>query len=115
MSSQAPAPGWYADPTGQHPTAGGTASSGPTTSRPGAGRPSPRRSSGPRTSNRPRIQQQHQPQPGTRPAAERLRLFESRALVVSQKAKLIELTNEYDINDASGACSAGSWRSGRAA
>ncbi len=106
MSSQAPAPGWYADPTGQnasrwwdgqqwtdHVSAAG--------SQPGA---APQ--AAPAQPQQPTYQQPQQayqqPQQLNKPAGGPA-LFEARALVVSQKAKLIELTNEYDIKDSNGA------------
>jgi uncharacterized protein YxjI len=85
MSSQTPAPGWYADPTGQsshrwwdgqqwtdHVSAGVQPPPAPTS---------------------PPVQQ-----PSVAPSGSPA-LYEARALMVSQKAKLIELTNEYDVTD----------------
>ncbi len=107
MSSQAPAPGWYADPTGQH------------AHRWWDGQqwtdhvsPAPAAEPQPQQYQQPQQPSQHQPpqppQPFVKqgyqqagPAGEPA-LFAARALMVSQKAKLIELTNEYDINDQNG-------------
>jgi uncharacterized protein YxjI len=107
MSSQAPAPGWYADPTGQaghrwwdgqqwtdHVTAGAPAAGAPA---PAAAPQAPPQQQAPPSYQKPPSQQYQQaPQmaPSGSPA-----LFEARALMVSQKAKLIELTNEYDVTD----------------
>jgi uncharacterized protein YxjI len=113
MSSQAPAPGWYADPTGQaahrwwdgqqwtdHISSGGAQAAAPQVppSPPAAAQPRPPgyQKSAP-SYQQPAPQQQYQQQSvghTGQPA-----LFEARALMVSQKAKLIELTNEYDVTD----------------
>ncbi len=102
MSSQAPAPGWYADPTGQHPHRWWDGQQWTDHVSPGAEPAQPAQEQRPAYLKPAAQQQQHQPQPAYQPAATAPSLFESRALVVSQKAKLIELTNEYDINDANG-------------
>jgi uncharacterized protein YxjI len=102
MSSQAPAPGWYADPTGQsghrwwdgaqwtdHVSTGDQPSAAPSSD------PQP---TAPSYQKPPAQPQQYQPQ---QPVAQSgsPALYEARALMVSQKAKLIELTNEYDVLD----------------
>jgi uncharacterized protein YxjI len=114
MSSQAPAPGWYADPTGQaahrwwdgqqwtdHVSSGGAQAAAPQAppSPPAAApQPAPAYQKAAPAYQQPAPQQQYQ-QPVShtgQPA-----LFEARTLMVSQKAKLIELTNEYDVTDPS--------------
>jgi uncharacterized protein YxjI len=106
MSSQAPAPGWYADPTGQHThrwwdgqqwtdnvNSGDQQAAAPQA----AAAPPQQAYQQPQQAPQQQYAQQPVQQSGS-PA-----LFEARALVVSQKAKLIELTNEYDVHDANGA------------
>ena len=87
MSSQAPAPGWYADPTGQSPH------------RWWDGQQWTEHVAQPAETAQP-AQPQYVRQQAASAAGPQL--FESRTLVVSQKAKLVELTNEYDVNDVNG-------------
>jgi uncharacterized protein YxjI len=91
MSSQAPTPGWYADPTGQagHRWWDGKQWTDHVTSATEQAAP---------TAQQPPSYQKPQQQPASQSPSQGL--FEARALMVSQKAKLIELTNEYDVTDA---------------
>lgn len=86
MSSQVPAPGWYADPTGKtgHRWWDGQQWTDHVNA---AERQTP---SPPPYQQAPSYQKQQPGQPA---------LFAARTLMVSQKAKLIELTNEYDVTD----------------
>ncbi len=93
MSAQAPAPGWYADPQG-----------GPS-SRWWDGRQWTEHllPVAPPAAHRPAAQQNATEQnPSMGKAASGPPIFEATTMVVSQKAKLIELTNEYDVKDAQG-------------
>ncbi|MFN2626153.1 MAG: phospholipid scramblase-related protein [Mycobacteriales bacterium] len=103
----APAAGWYADPSGQfeqrywdgatwtaHVVRAGQQSVSPLAPRP----PEPVRASAPE-----RVQRQVQHQAGIAPfVGGGGTIFDSPVLVVNQKAKLIEITNEYAVYDHNG-------------
>lgn len=120
MSAPAPAAGWYADPTGQavsrwwdgqqwtdHVSPGGkqaaTPQQVPPAAPPQASYQQPQQAYDKPHSSYQQPQQgyPHSQQPQAF-AAGAPALFQARAMVVNQKAKLIELTNEYDITDATG-------------